>query len=80
MIYRTEIYVCDLCGKVQSFSEEGDPYSDPVIKYPEGWDAVETADGTDYKYLCPDCIEENRDKIETYLWAGQEQYRYKEEH
>jgi len=53
-IYQTNIYVCDLCGKVQSITEDAYAYTDPVVFYPPGWGNT-IKDGVEIDVACQLC-------------------------
>lgn len=70
-IYQTNLWVCELCGKTESTSEEVTMWSDPVVSPPQRdpgnpetqWDVVKvtvrdahgTATHWDHKLACPEC-------------------------
>ena len=54
-VYQTNLWVCEICGDTQSTSEETEPYSDPVVRPPDGieWEYV-AKDGKEL-LACPPC-------------------------
>jgi len=54
-VYQTNLWVCEVCGGTQSTSEETSPYSDPIVRPPDGIEWVYLAkDGKDL-LACPLC-------------------------
>jgi hypothetical protein len=50
-IYQTNTWICEVCGKATSETEQASLYDDPVIRPPIGWGYVGE------KLACLDCIE-----------------------
>ena len=61
MIIVTHIYLCEICGKIISETNEGDRYGDDLIDYPKGWIEVWKDDNHNVGY-CPECAEKHKDK------------------
>jgi hypothetical protein len=51
-IVQTNTFTCEVCGKVETKSEEVGMYSDPVVVPPDGWAHRESDD----KLACPECV------------------------
>ena len=52
-VYQVNLWICDKCGCQQAVAvPDVEPYNDPVITYPEGWDGF----GADRLHLCPKCL------------------------
>lgn len=59
-VYQTNVWVCEVCGFVESTSEETSPYSDPVVLPPRGveWEYLKK-DGKEL-LACPACQATNK--------------------
>lgn len=55
-IYQTNVFVCEVCGKVESSTKKVEIFDDPVIVSPssEEWDIVRV-EGKE-RFACPDCV------------------------
>lgn len=58
-IFQTNLWVCEVCNKVESTSVATDPFSDPVVVPPRnGWEYVER-EGKEL-LACPECFEKHK--------------------
>jgi len=48
----TVVWICEKCGKHDSYSEEASPWDDPVLRPPDGWDYIRQGviDAYDYTH------------------------------
>jgi hypothetical protein len=56
-IYQTNTWICEVCGKATSETEEVTPYQDPVIYPPIGWGRMAELFTSSGALACSDCIE-----------------------
>jgi len=65
-VIQVNIWICEVCGDVQTTKEKTDPYSDPVVTPPNGeeWNYVGEYTGSvgDEKLACPACLKAEKDK------------------
>lgn len=55
-IYQTNVFVCEVCGLIESVTESYDMHYDPVITPPsDGWNYTEKED----KLACPNCMKKD---------------------
>lgn len=55
-IYQTNVWICEVCGKIESSTEEVFPYADPVVIEPNGNVWEYTRDYPNEKLACPECL------------------------
>jgi hypothetical protein len=55
-IYQTNLWICEICGRISSTTEEVSPYDDPVINPPnrEEWDYI--YENGNEKLICDHCL------------------------
>lgn len=78
MIYITQINICDICGKTDSVTKEGEEYEETSINYPHGWAEVWKDENTCIAY-CPECFKKHESELEidTEFSYGYKWYKYK---
>lgn len=62
MIIQTNTFICEICEHMESFSQEVDPHSDPVVGFPYGCEIKEYAyiqKGDKELLGCGSCQEKN---------------------
>jgi hypothetical protein len=59
-VYQTNIWICEICGKIISVTEETTPYSDPVVVPPTDIDWNYVGEFPNEKLSCPDCLLANK--------------------
>jgi len=52
-VYQTNLWICEVCGGVDSTIEETSPYSDPVVRPPNGEEWGFTKEDL---LACPECF------------------------
>lgn len=55
-VYQINMWVCEVCDKTLSTTEETSPYSDPVVKPPNNIEWGYVGDGPNEKLACPECL------------------------
>ena len=66
-VVQVNVWTCDFCGAVASTTEHTDVWSDPVVRYPEGWgfrsipEAERKHPCLDCADACPECFGENHE-------------------
>ncbi len=55
-IYQTNVWICEICGAIESSTEEVFPYGDPVVIEPNGNVWEYTRDYPNEKLACPKCL------------------------
>jgi len=57
-IYQTNIFMCEVCGKVSSYTKEVEMYDDPVVNLPEeeSWEYPPSKPNILH---CPECLKKN---------------------
>ena len=63
MIIATFVYLCDVCGKIESESGDAGEYEETTMYYPDGWIDVYDTDGDNFKGHCPECAKEHADEF-----------------
>lgn len=56
-VFQTNVWVCELCGAIESTTYDTSPYSDPIVSPPKGqaWNYIKK-DGNEF-LACPKCQE-----------------------
>lgn len=52
-IYQTNVFICEVCGKIESCTHKSYLYSDPIINPPDGWGYD---DENEDKLSCNNCM------------------------
>lgn len=53
-VYQTNIFICDVCGKVESITKLQSTYYDPVIVPPDRWGYTKND-----RFACSNCMEKD---------------------